>query len=168
MATIEEGMALPCENGVKNKFLWKWLDEKGDEDVIHRLWLRKVDEPGVCLCTVCGKKMKYGTSGKKILYQHSKDKHHKQKLREINIVAPLPGFSLPVHGTPTPRLSDGNTLKPNSLDRIADVKIKTVSFISEHDLPFTIAPDLIKYAQNLAGDKPALNKCTLSNVLHLI
>lgn len=47
-------------------------------------------------------------------------------------------------------------------DRIATQRAITAAFISEHCLPFSIADDLVKYAQRLAEDKHALDKTTLS------
>jgi len=47
-------------------------------------------------------------------------------------------------------------------DRVAKQRAITVAFISEHCLPFTLADDLIKFAQRLSQDKVALDKTTMS------
>lgn len=47
-------------------------------------------------------------------------------------------------------------------DRVAAQRAVTAAFISEHCLPFTMADELIKFAQRLSEDKPALDKTTLS------
>lgn len=47
-------------------------------------------------------------------------------------------------------------------DRVAGQRAITAAFISEHCFPFSIADDLVKLANRLAEDKPALEKISLS------
>ena len=47
-------------------------------------------------------------------------------------------------------------------DRVAKNRAITATFLSEHCLPFSIAPDLLKFAQRLSEDKVSLDKTTIS------
>ena len=48
------------------------------------------------------------------------------------------------------------------IERKAQVRAITVSFLSEHCLPYSLAEDLLSYAKRLSEDKTALNKTTIS------
>ena len=47
-------------------------------------------------------------------------------------------------------------------DRVAKQRAITAAFISEHCLPFTLAPELLEFAKRLSEDKQALDKTTIS------
>ena len=65
---VQEGEDLTeIESGVKNKWRWAWLYEKGENDKPFGSWCKKVREAGTCFCTVCNKTIQYGANGKKIL-----------------------------------------------------------------------------------------------------
>lgn len=48
------------------------------------------------------------------------------------------------------------------IERVAEVRAVTVSFLSQHCLPFSLAEDLLQYAKRVSSDKPALEKSTIS------
>ena len=48
------------------------------------------------------------------------------------------------------------------IERKAQVRAITVSFLSEHCLPYSLAEDLLSYAKHLSEDKTALDKTTIS------
>lgn len=48
------------------------------------------------------------------------------------------------------------------MERVAQVRAITASFLSEHCLPFSLAEDLLDYAKRVSEDKVALEKTTIS------
>ena len=52
------------EEGIRNGWLWQWLEERCDRGFEWASWCRKVKKPGSAYCTVCGVEVVYGTSGK--------------------------------------------------------------------------------------------------------
>lgn len=48
------------------------------------------------------------------------------------------------------------------IERVAQVRGITASFISEHCLPFSLAEDLLEYTKRVSEDKVALGKTTIS------
>ena len=69
------------EANVKNKWNWRWLGVTDDEGTPYSVWCRKLDTPGECFCIICSEKMKYGSSGKKILARHAGYPGHKKNMK---------------------------------------------------------------------------------------
>lgn len=82
-AFMKEGDFVSLDKDIKNKWLWSWLDQLGDSEIPHREWVRKVASPGVCICTMCNKFIKYGSNGSRALVTHSKTSIHKEKYRGL-------------------------------------------------------------------------------------
>ena len=49
----------------KNKWMWDWLTEKDVNGDFLSDYIKKVDQPGVAICSWCKEILKYGSSGKK-------------------------------------------------------------------------------------------------------
>lgn len=71
------------EKSCKNKWRWEWLGEFDKNGEKWAEWLRKPDLPGVSYCEVCGKTIKYGSSGKKSLKNHAEDATHLKNKRTV-------------------------------------------------------------------------------------
>jgi len=63
-----------CENtkdidiNIKNKFRWSWLETKDENGDFLSEFIRKVNQPGIAICTWCGDKpINYGGSGSVIV-----------------------------------------------------------------------------------------------------
>lgn len=131
------------EKGIKNKWRWAWLEERGQDGKPLSSWCHKLAVPGACFCVVCHKKLLYATSGKKTLLRHDFDKAHRAAVQALLYTCTLPGAT-----------STANT--PASFtDRVCEQKIRLCAFIAEHDLSFTISQPLVNLCKKLAEDKPA-------------
>ena len=53
------------DKGVKNKWVWEWLEEKDSEDYFLSDYVRKLDIAGMAKCIIYNETLKYGSSGKK-------------------------------------------------------------------------------------------------------
>ncbi|KAL8567855.1 hypothetical protein ACOMHN_058977 [Nucella lapillus] len=132
----------------KNKWRNEWLDEKDKFDRPFRLWLRKTTEPGASWCRLCSKKLVYKSNGKKSLEVHSIDTKHVERLNALKHTSTLPS-AIPV-------------LAPLSkVDSLVDAKIRTCTFLAEHCLPLSLAPDLIAFCQKLAADTQCLENLAM-------
>ena len=49
----------------------------------------------------------------------------------------------------------------NIVDRRTHAEARTISFIAEHSLPLSIAPNLVDFAKEMAPDKKALDGITM-------
>ena len=56
--------------GIKNKFQWKWIENKDQSGTFLSDYFRKIDVAGKARCTVCNQTIKYGSSGAKALMKH--------------------------------------------------------------------------------------------------
>lgn len=125
-----------------------------DEDEIgrkHSVWAKKIDSPGAVYGVVCKKCLQYGSSGKKSLTSHSKDKAH------LNLLTAACQFTQTLSGAT-------EVIAPSSrsvINRLSTQKAITCSFIAEHALPFSLGPALIEYAKELAKDSTALEKLSM-------
>ena len=74
--------AREIDSSVNNKWVWDWLLEKDINDDYLSEYVKKVDQPGVAICSWCKDFLHYGSSGKKRLLKHAiqcKDKHDTNK-----------------------------------------------------------------------------------------
>lgn len=53
------------DKSIKNKWRWAWIEDVGLDGKPFSSWCQKLRQPGACYCTLCSKKLMYGTSGKK-------------------------------------------------------------------------------------------------------
>jgi hypothetical protein len=84
------------DRGINNRFSWKWLEDKDFNNDFLSDYIRKIDQPGYCICEWCSvsDRIKYANSGKKDLKQHSKSKKHKQVRNERHTIPALPAVFL--------------------------------------------------------------------------
>ena len=173
------------EKGIKNCFRWEWLEEKDINEQYLSDYIRKVNITGKVLCTYCNTLLSYKSSGKKDLKNHAKNKTHNEviKLRKTNTVLPstltlnqtglsTSTCSLP-YGT-APNIHDSqvcenirkNLLPPAASvsDRKAHAEAFLVSFMPEHSLPFTLTPQLVRFAQELSKDSKTLQSLNMSRI----
>ena len=54
------------EKGVKNRWKWKWLEEKDANGIFLSDYIRKIKKPGFARCTICMCELKYASGGKKL------------------------------------------------------------------------------------------------------
>ncbi|KAH3749420.1 hypothetical protein DPMN_183918 [Dreissena polymorpha] len=138
------------ESGVKNKWRWEWLNERGSLGEKWGDWLKKPNTPGSAYCEICFKTINYKSNGKKAFKSHAEDVTHLKNYRTWKSNQVLPGSSKAKPETESMQ------------DRVAKQRAITAAFISEHCLPFSIAEDLLNYAKRLSEDKHALGKTTIS------
>ncbi|KAL1250518.1 hypothetical protein QQF64_018314 [Cirrhinus molitorella] len=119
------------DNGIKNKWSWAWIEDVGSNGKLFGNWCQKLRQPGACYCTVCARKLMYGTSGKKVLSRCELDPVHKATVRALQHTSSLPEATA---------MAD---IPPSMADRVTDLKIRLCSFIAELDLSFTIAHPLV-------------------------
>lgn len=150
---VESGKDISdIEKGIRNSFKWFWLDEECNAGRKFNTWCKKLDEPGKCVCIVCSKTINYSSSGKKALKIHAESSEHVSRTKSALMSSKLVSSSD----------GDQGISKQSLQDRCAEVKATIGLFISEHCLPFTLAPELLSLAQRLSKDTVALNSVTLS------
>ena len=136
-------------NPIRNRWQWSWLSETSDDGFTFRTWCKKPFKSGVCLCTVCGKTIVYGTSGKKALKKHANLYDHKKAVRSAQHSTKLAGTT-----------STNSFTKDGMQDQINENKAVISLFLAEHCLPFSIAPDIVKLVQRL--NNTAMQSTTMS------
>lgn len=134
---------------IRNRWQWSWLSEVSDDGFEFNTWCKKPRKSGVCMCTVCGKSVVYGSSGKKALKKHANLEDHKTAVRSLTNSTKLAGASITTAHT-----------KECLQDLVNENKAVISLFIAEHCLPFAIAPELLQLAQRL--NNSALQSTTLS------
>ena len=65
------------DNGIKNKFQWKWLENKDTNGNYLSDYFRKINVAGKAWCIVCNHIITYGSSGMKALMKHGNLDAHK-------------------------------------------------------------------------------------------
>lgn len=138
------------DKSIKNKWRWAWIEDVGSDGKPFGSWCQKLRQPGACYCTVCARKLMYGTSGKKVLSRHELDPVHKATVRALQHTSRLPGATATA------------AIPPSMTDRVTDLKIRLCSFIAELDLSFNIAHPLVTLCKKLAEDRPALAHLSVS------
>lgn len=162
------------DKGVKNQFKWNWLENKDANEMFLSDWVRKVDLAGKALCLICNKLMNYGNQGKAGLDNHANSAAHKKAVNSLknNTTIPTtyhteePTCTMPYGAAPNIH-SDAVCNQrtevvlpkiPSFLDRLAHNEAFLLSFLCEHNLPFSMAPRLIECARFLAKDSKVLAK----------
>ncbi|XP_063053060.1 uncharacterized protein LOC134447504 isoform X2 [Engraulis encrasicolus] len=126
------------DKGLKNKWRWAWLDEIGLDGKPFSSWCKKLREPGVLFCTLCHKKFRYASSGKKVIPRHEQDPEHR-----------VAAARAATHATLMP--GETNTAVPAaSIDRAGDLNTRVCAFIDEPDLS---DKPLVYLCKNVAEDK---------------
>ena len=169
------------DKDVANKFKWTWLEDKDENEMFLYEWVRKV-VAGKVLCLLCNDLIKYGEEGKSALRKHLKKKDHIGKIAAFKNNSTLPS-SLALaakNGTlctmpygDAANIHDGdqcNSKTKEALpkivlfeDRLAHNDTFIVSFLAEHNLPFTMVPNLIEFARFLAKDSKVLDQVKMSH-----
>ena len=126
--------ALLVDKGLKNKWRWAWVEEKGKDSKPFGSWCKKLSEAGASFCT-CLRKLRYATSGKKVLGRHELDPAHRAAFLQHTTL--LPGATTADVGLPA-----------SITDRVCDLKIRMCMFIAEHNLSFRLAQPLVNLCQN--------------------
>ncbi|GFR88745.1 hypothetical protein ElyMa_000777000 [Elysia marginata] len=149
---IENGSDVSdLEKDVRNSWKWHWLEEECESGRKFSSWCKKFNEPGKCVRIICSKTINYGSSGKKALKLHAENGDHTSRVRGSVMSSKIVSSSG----------SDGSYNK-SLQDKCAEVKSVVGLFLSEHCLPFSLASDLLSFAQRLSKDTVALNSVTLS------
>ena len=78
------------DKGIKNRWNWKWMEEKDSNGVFLSDYVRKINKPGYARCIICHCDIRYGAGGKGDLMSHSKKKKHIEnvKIKKTNSVLP--------------------------------------------------------------------------------
>ena len=170
--------------GIKNCFRWGWLEEKDSNGHYLSDYIRKINIPGKVACTYCNVLLSYKSGGKKDLKNHAKNKKHLEviKLKKTNTTLPSTLTSKPSETSTSvicslpygaaPNVHDGEacqSIRKDPLplivsldDRKAHTEAFLVSFMAEHSLPFTLAPQLIRLAQELSKDSRCLQSMSMA------
>ena len=170
------------EEGVKNKWQWKWLDaivradRKKVDDGSPCKWkecvgdsIRKLDQAGVAYCCRCRSDIRYGSRGLVAIQDHIVTTLHQSKASVDNNFL-LPGVG-PAHSeTPyglNPARCNVQQIVPlppvsrplvSMVDRIANQEAILLGFLAEHSLPFSMAPALTQFTRTLGADRKALSQ----------
>lgn len=136
---------------IRNRWQWTWLSEVSDDGHAFGDWCKKISQAGVCFCTVCGKSIVYGSSGKKALRKHANLEDHVKAMRSVDNTTRL-------HGATTTT----SVTKDSLADQCCEVKAIISMFIAEHCLSYSLAPELLKLSQRLSQNTTSLNNTTIS------
>ena len=81
------------DKGIKNKWRWSWIEEAGRDGKPFGSWSQKLRQPGACFCTLCARKILYGTSGKKCCHGTSSTLVIKQLYEQFNSHSRYPALN---------------------------------------------------------------------------
>ena len=165
------------DKAFKNKFKWNWLEEKDSNGMYLSEWVRKIDLPGKALCLLCNTVLRYGGQGKSAFASHAKNTDHVGMISALVRSTTLPAThtahmntesecSLPYGAPPnihndavcSSRTEVALPKIPSFMDRLAHHEAFVVSFISEYNLPFSMAPRLLDFARFMAKDSKVLER----------
>lgn len=136
------------ESKIRNKFRWEWMEKEDFSKELIKLWCKKIDVAGSCFCCYCNLSLRYSSEGFKSLFSHSATAHHIKAYKAVKNTQFLHSDSS--DGLQSERVLDLATRKCRS-----DALI--TSFIAEHSLPFSIAPNILDLAKTLSKDLTSLN-----------
>ena len=63
---MKPGEDVIIDHGLKNKWCWAWIEERGVDGKPFGSWYQKLREPGTCFCVLRSKKLVYAIRGKKV------------------------------------------------------------------------------------------------------
>ena len=82
------------DRGVRNKWVWAWLDCQDANEDFYASCIRKLNVPGQAVCTICnrggGKVINYSECGIQALKRHAASKKHKSDRDLIRTNSSLP------------------------------------------------------------------------------
>lgn len=128
-----------------------YLGEKVD------VWCKKTETAGYCFCIVCNNSVKYASDGFKGLFQHSRSAIHEKARNSVKQTQVL-GGSYP--GNEELLKEDERTV--DLLTRKSRAEAVVWSFIAEHSLSFSLAPEIIELCKTLSHDMQSVNSLKLS------
>lgn len=143
--------------GKKNKFSWKWLDKVDSRNEKLRVWCKKIDVPGLCHCIACNRSFTYSNDGVKALFQHASTAIHQKFRDSIRKTEVLDGF---YPGDAEALKDDERTVDFQS--RKSRTEALVCSFVAEHSLSFSLAPEIIELCKTLTYDMKSLNSLKMS------
>ena len=73
-----------CGKPIRYRWQWSWMAETSECGNTFNTWCKKTNVAGQCYCTVCGKAIVYGSSGKKALKKHANQEDH---VKEVLLTA---------------------------------------------------------------------------------
>lgn len=78
------------DSGIKNRFQWKWLENKNNSGTFLSDYFRKIEIAGKVRCLVCNQTIMYGSSGLKALIKHGNSTAHEtaSKIKKGNQTLP--------------------------------------------------------------------------------
>lgn len=139
----------------RNKFRWEWLNKTDHLNEQLRVWCKKIEKSGYCFCIACNNSVKYGSGGCKELIQHSTTTVHEKARKSVQNTQVLGGC---YQGDE--EIKDERTV--DLLTRKSRAEAVICSFIAEHSLSFSLAPEIIELCKTLAYDMQSLNSLKLS------
>ncbi|GFO05574.1 Dnaj homolog subfamily c member 10-like [Plakobranchus ocellatus] len=105
---VNRSSGQPCDVSLKkNRWKWKWLQQKDDNDEYFSVYIRKVKDVGLAWCCYCHKSINYAKAGKIALMRHSKKACHKEKRKLMR-----ENQSLPAAFETTQQKIDGVAIHP--------------------------------------------------------
>lgn len=116
------------ESGVRNKFLWSWLEEKDCNGDFLSDYVRKTIKPGNAHCLFCDDKLDYGKKGKSFIHRHAKSDGHVLKRNAVKNTQTLPAIL-----RATASLERGDVAIPSHADQLPYGAAENVS--SQHFSP---------------------------------
>lgn len=112
--------------------------------------LKKIKQPGTCLCTVCHRRLQYANNGKKVQARNQSEASHNAAVCALQYTCSLPGAT-----------STTTEVYASMADRVCDLKVRICSFVAEHDLPFTVSQPLVNLMQSFVKEKSALSRLSI-------
>ena len=183
-----EGNSNVNDQGVQNRWKWKWLQLKIGESYLSDC-IRKIDWPGYALCIYCNCQINYGTNGKTALTSHvsnsNKNPQDNKKAHVTNTIIPNSWHDPTVQVEKSERrelrevdcslqygaapdihsISTCKSLIESKKQRIIPVIGQTLgmeayilSFAAENSIPVSKVPNLIEFPKNLSRDRPTLKQ----------
>ena len=168
---------------VRNKFKFEWLSLKDDNGDFFSFYIRKPRVPGQAHCLYCSDNINYGAGGKRCLISHAKSKKH-VAMRNLKLTNQTFPSSFQIGAKDT---TGGQTRRPygvapnvfvasstgyttvtpkqpnvSNADRHSNAEATLLAFVAEHNLPLSMIPSLISFAQEMARDPGALSALKMS------
>ena len=166
---------LQIDANIRNKFKFEWLSQKDNNGDFLSFYIRKPKVPGQAYCLYCKDHINYGARGKSCFLVHAKRKKHisQRNLKLSNQTLPA---SYQIRTGEQNRQPQGVFVasstgyitvtpeQPNvsNLDRQSNAEAMLLSFVAEHNLPMSMIPSLISFAQEMARDPGALSSLRMS------
>ncbi|KAJ8043861.1 hypothetical protein HOLleu_11149 [Holothuria leucospilota] len=92
MEVTREANVKEIDKSVRDKWNWKWLEEKDRDGYFLSDYIRKIDRPGLARCIVCNCDLKYANGGKRDLVAHGNKKKHIKNRKVFTTNSTLPSI----------------------------------------------------------------------------